>query len=93
MYHKIKQTGEVDILVIEDHQIVLLGLSTLLSTCDGIRRIDKATTAVEAISLAREDAFDIVIIDVELPDMSGFDLLDRLREISPDVSVIFHSMH
>ena len=93
MYHKIKQTGEVDILVIEDHQIVLLGLSTLLSTCDGIRRIDKATTAVEAISLAREHASDIVIIDVELPDMSGFDLLDRLREISPDVSVIFHSMH
>ena len=74
MYHKTKQIGEVDILVIEDHQIVLLGLSTLLSTCDGIRRIDKATTAVEAISLAREHVFDIIIIDVELPDMSGFEL-------------------
>lgn len=93
VYRKMKQTNEVDILVIEDHQIVLLGLSTLLSTCNGIRHIAKATTAKDAIDLAKGHSFDIVIIDVELPDMSGFDLLAQLRDISPDISVIFHSMH
>lgn len=93
MYHKNNQENGVDILVIEDHQIVLLGLSTLLSTCDGIRRVDKAMTAKEAMAMTREHAFDILIIDVELPDMSGFDLLSQLRRICPDVSVIFHSMH
>lgn len=82
-----------DILVIEDQQIVLLGLSTLLSTCKGIRRIDKATTAKDAILMAEEHAFDILIIDIELPDMSGFSLLEKLRTIRPDASVIFHSMH
>lgn len=93
MYGKAKQTNEVDILVIEDHQIVLLGLSTLLSTCRGIRHIEKATTAREALSALRNHIFDIIIIDVELPDMSGFELLPQLRATAPDVSVIFHSMH
>lgn len=87
------QKNNVDILVIEDQQIVLLGLSTLLSTCEGITRIDKATTAEDAISKVRKHAFDILIIDIELPDMSGFDLLERLRDIHPAASVIFHSMH
>lgn len=93
MYYNNNQENGVDILVIEDHQIVLLGLSTLLSTCNGIRRVDKAMTAREAIKMTKEHAFDIIIIDVELPDMSGFDLLSQLRGIYPDVSVIFHSMH
>lgn len=38
-----------DILIIEDQQIVLLGLTTLLSTCKGIKRVDKATKAADAL--------------------------------------------
>lgn len=82
-----------DILIIEDHAIVLLGLSTVLGTCRGIRSISKAQTGKEALELFSTKRFDIVILDVELPDISGFDLLAKLRGINPDVSIVFHSMH
>lgn len=88
-----EQKKGIDILIIEDHQIVLLGLTTLLSTYSDIRSIDKATTGREALRLVSGHAFDVLIIDVELPDMSGFELLSQVREVSPDVAVIFHSMH
>ena len=82
-----------DILIIEDHAIVLLGLSTVLGTCRGIRSISKAQTGKEALELFSTKRFDVVILDVELPDISGFDLLAKLRTINPDVSIVFHSMH
>lgn len=82
-----------DILIIEDQQIVLLGLTTLLSTCKGIKRVDKATKAADALEMVKQHAYAILIIDIELPDMSGFDLLEKIRKFRPDVAVIFHSMH
>ena len=79
-----------DILIIEDQQIVLLGLTTLLSTCKGIKRVDKATKAADALEMVKQHAYAILIIDIELPDMSGFDLLEKIRKFRPDVAVIFH---
>lgn len=82
-----------NILVIEDHAVVQLGISTLLSTCINIGLIDRASTGNEAIEKFQHNDFDIVLIDVELPDMSGFTLLTRLREQNPTVKVLFYSMH
>lgn len=82
-----------NILVIEDHAVVQLGISTLLSTCSDIDLIDRASTGKEAIEKFLHNDFDIVLIDVELPDISGFDLLARLREHNPTVKVLFYSMH
>lgn len=81
------------ILVIEDHAVVQLGINTLLSTCTSIGLIDRASTGHEALDKFLNNDFDIVMIDVELPDISGFDLLTRLREIHPTVKVLFYSMH
>lgn len=43
--------------------------------------------------MVKQHAYAILIIDIELPDMSGFDLLEKIRKFRPDVAVIFHSMH
>ncbi|MGN1376497.1 MAG: response regulator [Prevotella sp.] len=91
--HTPNNKDSVNILIIEDHQIVLLGLSTLLSTCENIRRVDKALTGCEALELVRNNIYDLLIMDIELPDISGFELLDKIRSVRPQISVIFHSMH
>ena len=59
-----------NILVIEDHAVVQLGIRTLLSTCSMIGAIDIAYNGKEAIKKAEKNKFDIVLIDVELPDMT-----------------------
>lgn len=81
------------ILVIEDHAVVQLGIRTLLSTCSKVGGIDIAFTGKEAISKAKKNKFDVVLIDVELPDMTGFELLKELRKLLPTVKVMFYSMH
>lgn len=86
-------TSSANILVIEDHAVVQLGIRTLLSTCSVVDMIDRAYNSEEALSKFLQNDFQLVIIDVELPDMSGFDLLKLLRKHKPSVSVIFYSMH
>ncbi|MBR6978479.1 MAG: response regulator transcription factor [Prevotella sp.] len=82
-----------NILVIEDHAVVQLGINTLLSTCGFIGLIDRASNGKEAIDKFLCNNFDIVLIDVELPDMTGFELLSQLREHHPTIRVLFYSMH
>ena len=82
-----------NILVIEDHAVVQLGIRTLLSTCSVVGGIDIAYNGKEAIKKAKKNKFDIVLIDVELPDMTGFELLKQLRKHLRTVKVIFYSMH
>lgn len=82
-----------NILVIEDHAVVQLGIRALLSTCSVVDMIDKACNGAEALSKFQKNDFSLVIIDVELPDMTGFELLERLRKHQPSVRVIFYSMH
>lgn len=85
--------SSANILVIEDHAVVQLGINTLLSTCSAIDIIDRASNGAEALAKFLKNNFDIVLIDVELPDMSGFELLTLLREHKPAVRVLFYSMH
>jgi two-component system, OmpR family, response regulator RegX3 len=48
-----------------------------------------ARLGAEALELAMQDAPDLVVLDIELPDMSGFDLAVALRRQSPDVGILF----
>lgn len=81
------------LLIIEDHNIVALGLKTLLSNHDCLSRIDNAANARQAIEMTVAHPYDLYIIDVELPDMSGPELLKSLKTLSPDSTFIFHTIH
>jgi len=70
------------LLIIEDNPAEQLSIRELLGYDD----IDviMASTGAEALKLVTEDSFDCVVLDLRLPDMTGFDILERLRDI-PDV--------
>ncbi len=89
MHHQEK----ANLLIIEDHDIVALGLTTLLSSNQALGVIDKATTARQAIELTVKHPYRLYIIDVELPDMTGIELMKSLRTLSPDSAFIFHTIH
>ena len=88
-----QSTEKANLLIIEDHDIVALGLTTLLSANPALGIIDKATTAKQAIELTVKQPYHIYIIDVELPDMTGLELMKSLRTLSPDSAFIFHTIH
>ena len=88
-----KNPRKTNILIVDDHQIVAHGLQALLSRENCVKSIDTATTAEKALLLSKKKSYGIYIIDVELPDISGLELTERLQAISPEASFIFHTMH
>ncbi|MCH5138968.1 response regulator transcription factor [Clostridiaceae bacterium UIB06] len=77
------------ILLVDDEIELLKLLETVLKK-EGFRRVYKATNGTEGISLCREEKPDIVILDIMMPDIDGFDVCKRIRAFS-FVPVIFLS--
>jgi signal transduction histidine kinase len=73
--------GEESLLLVDDNEVLADAASTFLSSLG--YRVQLATTASEARSLAEATPFDLVICDVQLPDCSGADLLSQLRQRRP----------
>lgn len=68
-------------------------MKQILLQYDRALKIGEAATAEAAIQLARESSWDLVILDLSLPDRSGLQLLADLKREHPDVPVIVLSMH
>jgi two-component system invasion response regulator UvrY len=81
------------ILCIDDHAIFRQGVKQILLQHDRQTRIGEAATAEAAVQLARETGWDVVILDLSLPDRSGFQVLSELKRDYPGLPVIVLSMH
>lgn len=67
------------LLLIDDHQIYLDGLTlTLGSLCEGVQ-LDHARNAAEALQQVRQHPYDLILLDLQLPDSSGLALMQKLR--------------
>jgi HAMP domain-containing protein/signal transduction histidine kinase/DNA-binding response OmpR family regulator len=67
------------LLVVEDNPAEQLSIRELLSHDD--IDVSTVTTGAEALSIIKEQPFDCVVLDLQLPDMTGFDVLERLRDM------------
>jgi two-component system, NarL family, invasion response regulator UvrY len=80
------------ILVVDDHPIVRAGLRRLL-TEDPTIELREAASGREALRVFKEQQPTLVILDLNLPDIGGLELLTRLKAASPDARVLVLSMH
>lgn len=80
-------------LCVDDHAIFRQGVKQILAQYDRQMKIGEAATADAALQLVREYRWDVVILDLSLPDRSGFQLLGDLKREQPDLPVIVLSMH
>jgi two-component system, NarL family, invasion response regulator UvrY len=80
------------VLIVDDHPIVRAGLRRLLAVEPHLD-IDEAATGQEAVSAFRDVQPDLVILDLNLPGISGLELLGRLRVENDKVPVLVISMY
>lgn len=81
--------SDVAILIIDDEEIMRDVLTRLLQK-EGYR-VMTAVDAEEGLSLLREEAFDLVLLDLMLPGRGGLPTLDEIREMDPDLVVVMIS--
>ncbi len=84
---------DVKIILIDDHQIVLDGLRSLLEKQTGMEVIAEATDGYMAIELVRKLSPDVAIIDVALPMLNGIETTRQILAENPGVKILALSMH
>jgi NarL family two-component system response regulator LiaR len=78
----------IHIVVVDDHPIVRDGLVAVLSTQPDFEVVGEASSGPEAIQCVSASRPDVILLDLEMPDMDGVETLQRLREIDPALRVI-----
>ena len=81
------------IMLVDDHPVVRRGLRDILIHTFDDAVIEEVGNGTDAIALARSQRWDIVILDLTLPDCSGLDVLKRVRESEHRPPVLVLSMH
>lgn len=75
-------------MVVDDHELVRVGLRHILADYPSIQIAAEAADGESAIRLAREIRPDVVLLDVCLPGLSGFEVTSRLHQINPSLGII-----
>jgi DNA-binding NarL/FixJ family response regulator len=81
------------ILVADDHAVVRKGLRRLIESQPGLEVSGEAATGIETIEHVRKARPDLVVLDLTMPEMDGFEAAREIREISPKTGILVLSMH
>ena len=84
---------KVRILLADDHQIMREGLKALLGRHSSIEVIAEAENGIEALSIARKERPDVIVMDIAMPDINGIEVTRQLKSELPDIKIIALSMH
>lgn len=84
---------DIKVLLADDHPIVCKGIRDLLTAVDGIKVVGEANSGQQAIKLAESQKPDIVILDIEMPDMNGVEVLTKIVEGAIPVKVLVLSSY
>jgi DNA-binding NarL/FixJ family response regulator len=81
------------ILLTDDHAVVRQGVRQLLLDRGVAREVTEAQTGAEALDAVAGQSYDVVLLDISLPDMNGVEVLKRLKRKAPRVAVLMFSMY
>lgn len=79
------------ILLVDDHAIIRQGLKNMIDLERDIEVTAEASSGQEAIDLIRQQSFDVVVMDIAMPDKNGVDTMRDLKHVAPDLPVLILS--
>jgi DNA-binding NarL/FixJ family response regulator len=84
---------KIRIALADDHPVVLEGVKALLRSSPDVELVGTAHSGATALQLVADEAPDIAIIDISMPDLGGIELAGQLAERHPNVKVIALTVH
>jgi len=78
----------IRVLAVDDHQLIRVGMATLLDPESDLKLVGEASNGREAIVKFRECRPDVTLMDLQMPEMSGFDAILAIRNEFPEARII-----
>lgn len=85
--------SKIKIFLVDDHKIIRDGLSAVFFMTEDIEVIGEAAFSDELDELLTKNTPDIIVLDIELPGMSGIEITKELKERSPEIKILILSSH
>ena len=86
-------SGEIRVLVVDDHSVVREGIRTVLSGAPGFLMVAEAATAEQAVTAATTHQPDVIVLDISMPGGSGLGVVGTLRQRAPTARILILSVH
>jgi DNA-binding NarL/FixJ family response regulator len=83
----------IRVLLADDHNLVREGLKGILAAAEDLRVAGEAASGDEALALVRANDYDLALVDMSMPGVSGIELIRRLRLEKPSLRILVLSMH
>jgi DNA-binding NarL/FixJ family response regulator len=83
----------IRVLIADDHSIVRDGLKRILAATADLQVAGEAADGDQALALVKANDYDVVMLDMSMPGLSGIDLIKRLRIEKPKLRILVLSMH
>jgi DNA-binding NarL/FixJ family response regulator len=86
-------TAAMKVLVVDDHEVVRQGIKMVLETDPELEVVGEAASGEDAIERVRELRPNVVVMDIGMPGLSGFEATRRIRQSNPEVQVLALTVH
>jgi two-component system, NarL family, nitrate/nitrite response regulator NarL len=83
----------IKVLLVDDHPLVLDGLGAIVETYSHIEVVGATSSAREALAIAARTEPDVVMMDINMPDLNGLDAIELFKERLPKTRLLMLSMH
>ena len=85
--------SKISLILADDHAVVRSGLRMLLEAQEEMEIIAEAESGREAVSLARSLRPDVILMDIQMPDLNGIEATKQIRKLAPETAVLALTMH
>lgn len=82
----------IRILIADDHPVFRFGLRTLISTESDMEIISEATDGIEAVILAKQSKPDVVLMDINMPELNGIEATRQILKENPETAILILTM-
>lgn len=83
----------IRILIVDDHAIVRQGLRRILEEVKGLKVGGEAADGVEALRLLRTEKYNVILLDISMPEKNGIDTMKQILERDNDAKILILSMY
>ncbi len=81
------------VLIVDDHPMMRTGLAQLIDNDPGLKVCAEADNAGQALDAVARQPFDLILLDISLPDKNGLELIKDIQALKPELPILVVSMH